>query len=66
MAEPRSRRGLGGVRGAARAGVRGDGLVAPSITRRLIDRYVARPLHARARLVVLAYASGLVVPRDDA
>ncbi|GAA3013528.1 response regulator transcription factor [Streptosporangium longisporum] len=103
---------------AVRVAARGDALLAPSITRRLIDRYVSRPLHTgtgtglkeltnrereavalvaqglsndqiadrmvissltakthvnramtklhardRAQLVVLAYESGLVVPR---
>ncbi|MFF5113577.1 response regulator [Streptosporangium sp. NPDC000509] len=105
---------------AVRVAARGDALLAPSITRRLIDRYIAQPprpgagtglkeltnrereavalvarglsndeiadrmvissltakthinramtkLHARdrAQLVVLAYESGLVVPRDS-
>ncbi|GGQ04093.1 response regulator [Streptosporangium pseudovulgare] len=105
---------------AVRVAARGDALLAPSITRRLIDRYVSQPLrtdagtalkeltnrereavalvarglsndeiadhmvissttakthvnramaklHARdrAQLVVLAYESGLVVPRDS-
>ena len=105
---------------AVRVAARGDALLAPSITRKLIDRYVARPLvaggdpgckeltnrereavalvaqglsnneiadrmvissvtakthvnramvklHARdrAQLVVLAYESGLVTPRDS-
>ncbi|MEU8079966.1 response regulator transcription factor [Catellatospora citrea] len=104
---------------AVRVAVRGDALLAPSITRRLIDRYVAEPLRAgagdglkwltnrereavvlvarglsndriaehmvispltakthvnramaklhardRAQLVVFAYESGLVTPRD--
>nr|WP_055501517.1 response regulator transcription factor [Nonomuraea pusilla] len=104
---------------AVRVAARGDALLAPSITRKLIDRYVAQPLHTgagrgleeltnrereavalvaqglsndeiadlmmissltakthinramtkvgardRAQLVVLAYESGLVSPRD--
>lgn len=104
---------------AVRVAARGDALLAPSITRKLINRYVAQPLHMgtgtelegltnrereavalvarglsndeiadrmvissltakthvnramtklhardRAQLVVLAYESGLVVPRD--
>ncbi|MFI7516735.1 response regulator [Micromonospora echinofusca] len=104
---------------AVRVAARGDALLAPSITRRLIDRYVSEPLHGgaeaglrgltnreretvalvakglsneeiaerlvispltakthvnramaklhardRAQLVVLAYESGLVVPRN--
>ncbi|MEU6742664.1 response regulator transcription factor [Streptosporangium sandarakinum] len=105
---------------AVRVAARGDALLAPSITRRLIDRYVAQPIHTgagtalkeltnrereavalvarglsndeiadhmvissttakthvnramaklrardRAQLVVLAYESGLVVPRES-
>ncbi|MFF3444222.1 response regulator [Streptosporangium sp. NPDC002721] len=33
---------------AVRVAARGDALLAPSITRKLIDRYVAQPLHAGA------------------
>ncbi|MEU5907226.1 response regulator transcription factor [Micromonospora sp. NPDC047527] len=33
---------------AVRVAARGDALLAPSITRRLIDRYVTEPLHLRA------------------
>jgi hypothetical protein len=53
------------------ASPRGDALLAPSITRKLINeihinRAMAK-LHARdrAQLVVLAYESGLVAPRTS-